>query len=136
MATYTSIGQSHAGYHACGSMYSYNATFRSNLARSGSQEKTLRIQSPLSEKHPWTTTLERSSFAVTRPQHLSLRFDLILPRRRFQAAYFSLWLVPLPAVSANCLMDGQTDKCKISTMMIGVIIGYVIYNIYGVAGSN
>ena len=62
-----------------------------SFARNGSQEKTLRIESPLSEKHSWTTaTLESNSFAVTRPQHVSLLFDLILPRRHFQVAYFSL----------------------------------------------
>ena len=41
----------------------------------------LRIESPLSEKHPWTTaTLKSRSFAVTRPQHVSLLFDLILTK--------------------------------------------------------
>ena len=56
----------------------------------GSQVKALRIESPPSVKHPWTTaTLECRSFAITRPPHVSLLFDLILPRRPFKAAYFS-----------------------------------------------
>ena len=87
-------------------------------------------------------TLESSSLTVTRPQHISLLFDLILPRCPFQAAYFSLWLVPLPAVSASGLphvssesddeekemflawfpvtfrSHGRTEKCKISIMKI------------------
>ena len=84
------------------------------------------------------------SFAVTRPQHRSLLFDLILPRHPFQAAYFRLRLVPLPAVSVDCLMycpgpamkrkklflarvewlpvtsrsHTVTDKCKISILII------------------
>ena len=108
----------------------------------------LRIELPLSEKHLWTTaTLESSSFTVTGPPHISVLFNLILPRRHFQAAYFSLRLVPLPAVSVHCLMyrpspamkrkkfflarverlpvtsrshvtDRLTDKCKISIMML------------------
>ena len=54
------------------------------------QEKALRIESPPSGKHPWTTaTLESHSFAITRPPYVSLLFDLILPRCPFKAAYFS-----------------------------------------------
>ena len=35
--------------------------------------KALRIESPPSVKHPWTTaTLESRSFAITRPPHVSL----------------------------------------------------------------
>ena len=69
------------------------------------QKKTLRIESPLSEKHPWTTvTLESSLFAFTRSPHVSLLFDLILPHRPFQAASFSLRLVRLPVVSVHCLV--------------------------------
>ena len=41
------------------------------------------------------------SFAVIRPPHVS---QLILPRRLFQAAYFSLWLVPLLTASVDCLI--------------------------------
>ena len=55
--------------------------------------KALRIESPPSVKHPWTTaTLESRSFAITRPPHVSLLFDtdLILPRRPFKAAYFTV----------------------------------------------
>ena len=45
------------------------------------------MESPLAEEHPWTTaTLKSGSFAVTRPPHVSLHFDLILPHRPFQAA--------------------------------------------------
>ena len=67
---------------------------------------TLTIESPLSEKHLWTTaTLESSSlFTVTGPPHLSVLFNLILTHRPFQAAYFTLRLVPLPAVSVHCLI--------------------------------
>ena len=65
----------------------------------------LRIESPISEKHLWTTaTLESILFAVTRPQHISLLFDLILPSHPFQAAYSNLRLAPLPALSVDCLM--------------------------------
>ena len=36
----------------------------------GSQEKALRLESPPSGKHPWTTAiLEYRSFAITRPPH-------------------------------------------------------------------
>ena len=103
------------------------------------------IESPLSEKHPWTTaTLETRSFAVTRPPHVSLVFDLILPRRHFQAAYSSaitkcvseLLLVLfkssdeeiemflarvkwLPVTSrSHMVTDGQTDK------HISIMIGH------------
>ena len=41
----------------------------------------LELESPPSEKHPWTTaTLTSRSFAVTRLPHVSLHPDLILPR--------------------------------------------------------
>ena len=113
----------------------------------------LRIESSLSEKHLWTTaTLESSSFTVTGPPHVSVLFNLILPRRPFKAAYFSLWLVPLPAVSVHCLMYSSSpvmkrkkmflarvvwlpvtshshrrhslaDKCKISIMMLIIFYG-------------
>ena len=55
-----------------------------SFARKGSQEKTLRVESPLSDKHLWkTVTLESSSFTVTGPPHVSVLFKLILPRRPF-----------------------------------------------------
>ena len=38
------------------------------------------------------------------PPHVSLVFDIILPRHPFQAAYFILRLVPLPVLSVDCLM--------------------------------
>ena len=108
--------------------------------------KALRIESPLSGKHPWTTaTLEYRSFAITRPPHVSLLFDLILPRRPFKR----LTLVAASAI-ASCVSEllhvtskssdeekenflarvewlpvtfrthvthSLTDKCKISIMM-------------------
>jgi hypothetical protein len=56
----------------------------------GSQEKTLRIESPPYGKHPWTTwTPEPRPIAFTRPAYVSVRFILTLLRRRFEAAYFS-----------------------------------------------
>ena len=74
---------------------------------------TLRIESALSEKHLWTTaTLESSSFTVTGPPHVSVLFNLILPRRPFQAAYFSLRLVPLQAGSVHCLMYRPSPAIK------------------------
>ena len=75
---------------------------------------TLRIESPLSKMYPWTiAALEStcSSFA-TRLQHVSLLFDLILPHRPFQPAYFRLRLVPLPAVSVYCLMYRPSPVMK------------------------
>ena len=45
----------------------------------------LRIESPLSGKHPWTTaTVESRSFAITKPPHVSLLFDLILSSALFK----------------------------------------------------
>ena len=45
--------------------------------------------------------------------HVSLLFDLILPCRHFQAAYsFVLRLVPLPAVSVDCLMFCPSPTMK------------------------
>ena len=96
----------------------------------------LRIELPLPEKHP--ATLESSSFAVTRPQHVSLLFDLILPHRPFHSAYFTVSEVShvsskssdeekemllarvewLPVTSHSHGQTSQTDKCKISIMMI------------------
>ena len=84
---------------------------------------------------------------------------LILPRRPFQAAYFSLRLVPLPAVSVHCLMyrpspaikrknvfssgrmasrdlpdsrHSLTDKCKISMIIdiYGMMIHFGPHNSY------
>ena len=44
-----------------------------NFTRNGSQDKMLRIDSHLSEKHPWTTATPKSIlFAFTRLQHVSL----------------------------------------------------------------
>ena len=94
-------------------------------------------------------TLPPSSFFLNYallPPHVSVLFNLILLRRLFQVAYFSLWLVPLPAVSVHCLMyrpspamnrknfffssgqmasrdlllshHSQTDKCKNSIMIL------------------
>ena len=64
------------------------------------------MESPPSEtEYPWiTATPESSLFAITRLQHVSLLFDLFVPRRPFQAAYFSLRLVLLPAVSVDCVV--------------------------------
>ena len=66
------------------------------------KRRRLVIESPLSEKHQWTTaTIKSSLFALPgRSTEVSLLFDLILPRPPFQTAYVSLRLVPLPAVSA------------------------------------
>ena len=81
--------------------------------RKASQEKTLRIESPLSEKHLWTTaTLKSSSFTVTGPPQVSVLFNLILPCRPFQAANFSLRLVPLPAVSVHSLVNRPSPAMK------------------------
>ena len=46
------------------------------VAASLAKAKTLTIESPPSEKQPWTTATLESS--VTRPQHVSLLFNLIL----------------------------------------------------------
>ena len=121
------------------------------------KRQTREVKLPLSERHSWTiVTLESSSFAVTRPPHISLVFDLILSRRPFQAAYFSLRLVPSPAVSMHCLVyrpspamkrkkcfvfffssrrtasrdlplsrHGQTDKCKISIIIVMMMIYHI-----------
>ena len=87
-------------------------------------------------------TLESRSFAITRPPHISLLFDVILSRRPFQAAYFSCgysaiascvsWLLHVTSKSSDeekCLAwvkwlpvtfrshrhsHRLTDKCKIS----------------------
>ena len=60
------------------------------FARKGSQEKMLRIESPPPGKDLRTTlTPEIRSFAFTRPIYVSVHFNLILPRRPFEAAYFS-----------------------------------------------
>ena len=51
----------------------------------------LPIESLLSGKHAWTRlTPESRSFAVIGPTHESVLFDLILSRRCFKVAYFSL----------------------------------------------
>ena len=63
--------------------------------------KALRIELPPSVKHPWTTaTLESRSFAITKPPHVSLLFDLILPRRPFK----QLTLVAASAI-ASCVSE-------------------------------
>ena len=71
----------------------------SNRILKGSQEKTLRIESPPSGKHPWrTATLESRSFAITRPPHVSLLFDLILP-----AALFKQLTLVYAGIIASCV---------------------------------
>ena len=62
----------------------------------------LRIESPPSGKHPWTTATATVESCITKPPHVSLLFDLILPHRPFKVAYFSLRLVSLLAVSVGC----------------------------------
>ena len=56
------------------------------------------------ESSPTTMTLESRLFIVTRPPHVSLLFELILPHHPFRAAYFNLRLVPMLTVSVGCLM--------------------------------
>ena len=80
------------------------------LPRKGAYNK---FKSLPSGKHPWTTaTLKSRLFAITRPPHVSLLFNLILTRRHFQAAYFSLRLVPSPAVSVDCLIYRPSPAMK------------------------
>ena len=93
---------------------------------------------------------ESRSFAVTAPPHISLLFDVILTRRPFQAAYYSLWLVHccsvsgLPDVtsksndaakkdfssgrmaSGDLFLIGHTDNCKINIMIVSYPIMYDI----------
>ena len=79
--------------------------------------KALRIESPPSVKHPWATaTLESRSFAIIRPPHVSLLFDLILPA----ALLKRLTLVAASAI-ASCVSgllhvtskssDEEKEKC-------------------------
>ena len=108
------------------------------------EEKALRIESPPSEWHPWTTaTLESRSFAVIGPPQLSLLFPYNSGPPRFQggllqfaASAIASCVNGLPLVTSkssdeereNCLAPvectsrdlplSQTDKCKISIMIV------------------
>ena len=43
---------------------------------------------------------------------VSLHVDLTLSSRLFTTAYFSIWLVPLLAVSVDCLYNVEVQQCR------------------------
>ena len=43
---------------------------------------------------------------------VSVHVDLILPCRPLTVAYFSIWLVPLLAVSIDCFCNVEVQRCK------------------------
>ena len=47
----------------------------------------------------------------------ALHVDLILPCRPLTVAYFSIWLVPLLAVSIDCFCNVEVQRCKESDFL-------------------
>ena len=84
----------------------------------------LRIEWLTSVKYPWTiSTSESCSFPSSPSPSLqthdsaSVHVDLILPCRPLTVAHFSIWLVPLLAVSIDCYCNVEVERCKESDFL-------------------
>ncbi len=95
----------------------------------GSQEKTLKIESPPSEKHLWTTsTPEPHPFVFTSQLYVSVHFNLILPYHSLkQPTLVAAWAIAscfsgLPIVTSQAQQYRETKPFRSGRMSSGHLL--------------